>query len=78
MLRSLVYQIIFARRKLLKIVKRAMDEHKQLFTDGGALWRLFQTLATHQQVRALVIIVDAIDECPQENQEWFMGICTSW
>jgi ankyrin repeat protein len=72
MLRSLVYQIIVARRKLLKIVKRAMEEHKQLFTDGGALWRLFQTLATHQQVRTLIIIVDAIDECPQENQEWFV------
>jgi ankyrin repeat protein len=72
MLRSLVYQIIFARRRLLKIVKRVMEEHNQLFTDKGALWRLFQTLATHQQVRSLIVIVDAIDECPQDSQEWFV------
>lgn len=49
-----------------------MEEQKQLFMDIGALWRLFRTLATHQQVRSLVIIADAIDECPQDDQEWFV------
>jgi len=49
-----------------------MDEDKQLLTDKNALWILFQTLVTHQRVRSLVIIIDAIDECPQDDQEWFV------
>jgi ankyrin repeat protein len=72
MLRSFIYQIVKARRKLLKIVKRVMEEQDQLAMDIGALWRLFNTLATHQRARSLVLIIDAIDECPQDGQEWFV------
>jgi ankyrin repeat protein len=72
MLRSFIYQIVMARGKLLKIVKRVMEEQDQLTTDIGALWRLFNTLATHQRVGSLILIVDAIDECLQDGQEWFV------
>jgi ankyrin repeat protein len=72
LLRSFIYQIVIARRKLLKIAKRFMEEHDQLSTDKFALWRLFQTLATHKRVQSLVLIIDAIDECPQDGQEWFV------
>lgn len=69
LLRSLIYQIVARRRKLLRIVRRASDNQGfQLFDRFEALWNLFSEICQHEKAGSIVVIIDAIDECGEEIQ----------
>lgn len=68
LLRSLVYQIVAGRRKLLKVVKKKVIKQPQLFMDIGNLWALLKDLASHQRAQGLFLLIDAIDECDEAEQ----------
>lgn len=69
LIRSLIYQIVVRRRKLLRIVRRASDRQGfQLFDRFDALWNLFLEICQHEKAGPIIVIIDAIDECGEESQ----------
>ncbi|EKG09964.1 hypothetical protein MPH_12926 [Macrophomina phaseolina MS6] len=69
LIRSLIYQIVARRRKLLRIVRRASDKQGfQLFDRFDALWNLFLEICQHEKAGSIVVVIDAIDECEEETQ----------
>ncbi|KAF2816085.1 uncharacterized protein BDZ99DRAFT_457997 [Mytilinidion resinicola] len=68
LLRSIIYQIVMHRRKLLRIVRRASDAQGfQLFSRFDSLWNPFLEICRHKGDE-LIVIIDAIDECEEQIQ----------
>lgn len=69
LLRSIIYQIVYRRRKLLRLVRKASDSQGiQLFNRFDALWDLFIDITRHERAGSINVIIDAIDECEEEVQ----------
>lgn len=69
LLRSIIYQIVYRRRKLLRLVRKAADlQGNQLFNRFDGLWDLFIDITRHERAGSINIIINAIDECEEEVQ----------
>jgi ankyrin repeat protein len=77
-LRSLIFQILARRRKLIRHVKSAYDiQGSHLVENFNELWRIFTALARDKKVGPIHIIIDAIDECEERSRNRFLeGIFT--
>lgn len=65
-LRSIIYQLVVRRRKLLLKVRRAYHRQgPQLFVRFEALWSLFLDLTAGN---AVIVVLDALDECDDVTQ----------
>lgn len=68
LLRSLIHQMIIARRALIKLVKRAFEvQGVKLFDRFEALWDLFVDIL-RQFDGKVSIVIDAVDECERVSQ----------
>ena len=68
-LRSVIYQIVYRRRKLLRLVRKASDlQGAQLFNRFDALWDLLVDITRHETAGSINVIIDAIDECEEGVQ----------
>lgn len=61
------------RPKLMKLVKKAMEKHKEILNDLVSLWQLFLRLSAHKRVQSLILVIDAVDECDLTAQEWLVS-----
>ncbi|RMY67225.1 hypothetical protein D0863_07935 [Hortaea werneckii] len=72
-LKGLIYQLLDERRKLSESTRKSIDS---LFSEPdpsfGELWAVFERLASHPQIGSIYLIVDAIDECKQNDVERFL------
>ncbi len=77
-LRSLIFQILGRRRKLIRHVKSAYDiQGSHLVENFNELWRIFTAVARDRRVGQLHVIIDAIDECEETSRNRFLeGIST--
>lgn len=77
-LRSLIFQILARRKKLIRYVKSAYDiQGSHLVGNFNELWRIFIAIAGDKRVGPIHVIVDAIDECEEESRNRFLeGIST--
>lgn len=65
-LRSLIFQLLLHRPKLIRHIKDAFTlRGSQLKHDFFALWRIFLAFASDERVGSIRIIIDAIDECEE-------------
>jgi len=65
----LIYQIVYRRRKLLRLVRKASDlQGVQLFSRFDALWDLFVDITRHEKAGSINVVIDAIDECEEQVQ----------
>ncbi|RMZ27220.1 hypothetical protein D0859_08707 [Hortaea werneckii] len=73
-LKGLIYQLLDERRKLSELTRKSIDS---LFSEPdpsfGELWAVFERLVSHQQISSICLIVDAVDECKQNDVERFLG-----
>lgn len=77
-LRSLIFQILARRRKLIRHVKSAYDiQGSHLVENFNELWRIFTAIARDKKVEPIHVIIDAIDECEERSRHRFLeGIST--
>jgi ankyrin repeat domain-containing protein 50 len=77
-LRSLIFQILARRRKLIRHVKSAYDiQGSHLVENFNELWRIFTAIARDKRVGTIHVIIDAIDECEERSGNRFLeGIST--
>ncbi|KAI7262959.1 hypothetical protein KC343_g2861 [Hortaea werneckii] len=72
-LKGLIYQLLDERRKLSESTRKSIDS---LFSEPdpsfGELWAVFERLASHPQIGSIYLIVDAIDECKQNDVKRFL------
>ncbi|KAK6518961.1 hypothetical protein TWF281_003651 [Arthrobotrys megalospora] len=74
MLRSIIYQIVIRRRRLLKLVRKARSlQGPQLFQQPSGLWDLLLDLLKAEKQKQIIIVVDAIDECDEQTQRMFVS-----
>jgi ankyrin repeat protein len=72
-LRSLIFQIITSRRKLIRYVKSAYDiQGPHVVENFNELWRIFTAIASDKRVGPIIVIVDAIDECEESTRSRFL------
>ena len=77
LLRCLIYQMVYRRRKLLRLVRKSSDiQGMQLFNRFEALWELFVELVRHETGLLINIIMDGIDECQDQNQTMIINRIT--
>jgi ankyrin repeat domain-containing protein 50 len=73
LMRSIIYQIVRHRKRLLHVVKRASDlQGSHLFDRFDALWDLFVEILHQESVESVNIVIDAIDECDEWVQRMIM------
>lgn len=77
-LRSLIFQILARRKKLVSHVKSAYDiQGSHLVENFNELWRIFTAIARDKRVGPIHVIIDAIDECEERSRIRFLeGIST--
>lgn len=74
MLRSLIYQIVIRRRRLLRVVRKARSlQGPQLFQQPSALWQLLLDIIKVERQKQVIIVVDGIDECDEQTQHMFVN-----
>jgi ankyrin repeat domain-containing protein 50 len=72
-LRSLIFQILGRRRKLIRHVKSAYDiQGSHLVENFNELWRIFTAVARDKRMGPLHVIIDAIDECEEISRNRFL------
>ncbi|MCJ1359347.1 MAG: hypothetical protein MMC33_009349 [Icmadophila ericetorum] len=72
-LRSIIFQILSRRRRLIRHVKSAYDiQGSHLRDNFNELWRIFTAIANDKKAGPLNIIVDAIDECEENTRKRFL------
>jgi ankyrin repeat protein len=70
LLRSLIFQIVDRRKKLVKLVRKASDSGgMQIFDRFDALWNLFVRLVQAERTFRISVVIDAIDECDESTQK---------
>ncbi|KAF3931509.1 Ankyrin-1 [Dactylella cylindrospora] len=79
MFRSIIYQIVVCRRRLLKLVRKARTlQGPQLWQQLSGLWELLSDILKSEQQRPIIIIIDALDECEQSTQLMLVNRITSF
>ncbi|KAK6340516.1 hypothetical protein TWF696_008842 [Orbilia brochopaga] len=69
MLRSIIYQIVVRRRRLLQLVRKARSlQGPQLFQQLSGLWELLLDILKTEKQIPIVVVIDAIDECDEATQ----------
>ncbi|KAI9815250.1 MAG: hypothetical protein M1827_002730 [Pycnora praestabilis] len=72
-LRSIIFQILTQRRKLIRHVRSAYDIQGSHLTENfNELWRIFTAIASDKRAGPINIIVDAIDECEESTRNRFL------
>ncbi|KAK6332009.1 hypothetical protein TWF718_002547 [Orbilia javanica] len=79
MLRSIIYQILIRRRRLLGLVRKARSlQGPQLFQQLSGLWELLLDLLRTEKKKKITIIIDSIDECDEPTQLMFINRITKY
>ena len=64
--RGLLYQLLFAKPSLFKLIQDALDrEGRYLLNNFRFLWDVLVTLLADQEDDEIFILIDALDECEQ-------------
>lgn len=72
-LRSIIFQILTRRRKLVRYIKSAYDlQGSHLVENFSELWRIFKVIASDKRMGPVNVIVDAIDECEENTRNRFI------
>lgn len=72
-LRSLIFQILVRRRKLIRHIKSAYDiQGPHLVDNFSELWRIFTAISSDNSLGPISVIVDAIDECEESSRNRFL------
>ena len=67
-LRSLIYQILTRRHKLIRHLKAAYAvQGPHLMDNFSELWKIFMAITTDNRSGSMSIIIDAIDECEEST-----------
>ncbi|TGJ72003.1 hypothetical protein EYR41_003922 [Orbilia oligospora] len=79
MLRSIIYQIVIRRRRLLRLVRKARSlKGPQIFQQLSGLWELLLDLLKTEKQKQIIIVIDAIDECDELTQLMFVNRITKF
>lgn len=77
-LRSVIYQMVRRRRKLIRHVKSAFEfQGSQVVNSFEALWNIFVAITSDRISGQLSVIVDAIDECEAKTRARFLDAVTT-
>ncbi|OCK76186.1 hypothetical protein K432DRAFT_437179 [Lepidopterella palustris CBS 459.81] len=77
-LRSIIYQILRCRLKLIRHVKAAFEiQGSHLVNSFETLWNIFIAIISDQKSGPVNIIVDAIDECEKTTRNRFLDAVTN-
>ena len=72
-LKGLIYQLLDERRKHSESTRKSIESlFSEPYPSFGELWAIFERLASHQRVGSICLIVDAVDECKENNLERFL------
>lgn len=71
---SLIFQLICRHQSLALHVRRSYQIYGANLTENRtALWTLFKTITTDPKSGPTIIIIDALDECEQNNRCWLLN-----